>query len=59
MKRQDGFVHELIRLSKFWFKTLYISDAKSIIEMICIHTAIKERIYDSLSYLRCFTQILK
>lgn len=62
MKRQDGFAHEMVRLSKFWYKTLYfdeyVTGAKGSIELIAIYAATKERNYDSSSYLRCFKQIL-
>lgn len=62
MKRQDGFINEMVRISKFWYKTLHfnekISGAKSLIEFIAVFTAIKELNYDSLSYLRCFTQVV-
>lgn len=63
MKQQDGFVNEMVRLSKFWYKTLYfqeyVSGAKSSIELIAVYAAMKERNYDSLSHLRCFGQFLK
>lgn len=62
MKRQDGFAHEMVRISKFWYQTLYfneyVSGAKNSIELIAVYAALKERNYDSLSYLRCFMQIL-
>lgn len=62
MKRQDGFAHEMVRIVKYWFKTLYfekkISGAKSLIELVAVFAVIEERKYDSTSYLKCFTRIL-
>lgn len=63
MKRQDGFVNEMVRLSKFWYKILYfdeyVSGAKSTIELIAVYTANKELNYGFVSYLRCFQQFIK
>lgn len=63
MKRQDGFAHEMVRLAKFWYKTLYFDDytsgAKSAIELVAVYAARKESNYASASHLRCFGQVLK
>ncbi|XP_031640198.1 2'-5'-oligoadenylate synthase-like protein 2 [Contarinia nasturtii] len=63
MKRQDGFVNEMVRIAKFWYKTLYfteyVSGAKSCIELVAVHAAIKEQNMDRKSYLRSFKRFIE
>lgn len=63
MKQQDDFVHEMVRLAKHWFKTLYferyISGAKLMIELVAIHSAKKEIHCQKVpDYFRCFIDII-
>ncbi|KAG4079675.1 hypothetical protein HA402_009061 [Bradysia odoriphaga] len=63
MKEQNAFTHEMVRVAKFWYKTLYfdeyVSGAKSAIELVAVYAAGKERNYGSVSHLRCFGQVVK
>lgn len=64
MERQDGFVNEMVRLAKYWYKSLYlenyISGAKMLIELVAVFVANKEiRTYNERSHLRCFSDIIR
>lgn len=63
MKQQDDFAHDMVRLAKFWYKSLYfpqyISGAKALIEMVAVFAAQKEKKFDSKSHLRCLATILE
>jgi len=62
IKKQSPFAHNLIRLAKFWNKTIfiqeYISGRSTLIELIAIYAANKEEKYDRQSILRGFKSFL-
>lgn len=65
IRKQEGFVNEMIRIAKFWYKTLnfseYISGAKYLIEIITVHAAKMERASGAPTnkmYLRCLGRIM-
>lgn len=61
MKRQDDFAHDMVRLAKFWFKSLfneYVSGGKLLVELVAVYAAQKEANYPSKSQLRCFTTFI-
>lgn len=63
VKRQSSFAHKLIRLAKYWNKTLfidsYVSGRSTLIELIAIHTAIIEEQRPKQSLFRGFNEFLK
>jgi hypothetical protein len=63
VKMQSPFAHKLIRLAKYWNKTLFIdgfvSGRSSLIELIAIHEAIIEDQRPQKSLLRAFISFLK
>ncbi|XP_055298386.1 2'-5'-oligoadenylate synthase 1A-like [Sitodiplosis mosellana] len=64
MKQQDGFVNEMVRIAKFWFKTLHLNDlrnrsgAKNCIELIAVYVAKQEENMETKSYLRSFKRFI-
>ncbi|XP_055298394.1 uncharacterized protein LOC129566463 [Sitodiplosis mosellana] len=62
MKRQDGFVNEMVRIARFWYKTLhfndYVSGAKTLIELVAVYAAKKEQNMETKSYLRSFKRFI-
>ncbi|XP_055298389.1 2'-5'-oligoadenylate synthase 2-like [Sitodiplosis mosellana] len=64
MKRQDGFVNEMVRIAKFWFKTLHFNDlrnrsgGKNCIELIAVYAAKQEENMETKSYLRSFKRFM-
>ncbi|KAJ6649639.1 2'-5'-oligoadenylate synthase 1 [Pseudolycoriella hygida] len=63
MKKQNGFVNEMVRIAKLWYHTLYFKDyvsgAKMCIELIAVFSANKEEKMGRTSYLRCFQRFIK
>lgn len=62
MKQQSSFAHEMVRIVKFWYQTLYfpkyISGAKSFVELIAVYAAKKEEKMETKLFLRCFKQFI-
>lgn len=65
IRKQEGFVNEMIRIAKFWYKTLhipdYVSGAKSFIELVAVRAAHIERSSGASTkkmHLRTFGRIL-
>lgn len=65
IRKQERFVNEMIRIVKFWYKTLYIpeyvSGAKQLIELVTVHAAHIERLGGAPTnkmYLRTFGRVL-
>lgn len=63
MRRQDDFTLDMVRLAKFWFKSLFlghrhVSDGKLLIELVAVYAAQKEAVFQPKSHLRCFTAFM-
>ncbi|XP_035710794.1 uncharacterized protein LOC118436551 [Folsomia candida] len=63
MKEQTSFTHDVVRLAKFWFKSLYLGErpiygVKTILELIAVAASMKEEDRDKKSLLRTFATFL-
>lgn len=61
MRRQVDFTHDMVRLAKFWYKSLfleYVSGGKLLVELVAVFVAQKEANFPSKSQLRCFTSFI-
>ncbi|CAL8144660.1 unnamed protein product [Orchesella dallaii] len=62
MKSQDSFTHTLVRLSKFWFKSLYLGQrfrgGSAMMELIAVAAAERENELKTISLSRALTRVL-
>jgi hypothetical protein len=62
MKDQDAFCHALVRLAKFWYKSVYLGEyvdgAKTIMELIATAASKREEKHGKKSMLRAFMTFL-
>ena len=62
MKKQSSFVHDMVRIAKFWFKTVYIekniSGAKTLIELVAVHAANQYQ-FEENNHLKGFVKFLE